>query len=279
MHFRVEDWDDAYANAPNIPNGHEWPDKWVMPAANYRFSLGDNFKESIAYADHERAVLDLFLPVGSPKGLVVFVHGGFWVRLDKSYWSHLAAGAVEKGWAVAMPSYPLCPGVRVRDIAGFVAQSIENCAKNLDGPIVLTGHSAGGHIVTRLVSEGSKLSKNTLTRVVHVLSISGVHDLRPLLRTELNQTIGLDEKEVLAESPVLLKPILDVPVTCWVGANERSEFVRQNALLANIWRGLGMQTLAIEEPDRHHFDVIDGLADATSPLMRCLLESDLRQVF
>ena len=59
-----------------------------------------------------RARLDLFLPDRTPRGLVVFVHGGFWLAFDKSFWSHLAAGLV-------------------------------------DGPIRLSGHSAGGHLAAR----------------------------------------------------------------------------------------------------------------------------------
>ena len=129
-------------------------------------------------------------------------------------------------------------------------------------------------MVTRLISEESTLDELTLQRIAHVVSISGVHDLRPLLKSDLNKGIGLDFSEAQTESPALLAPLIDVPVTCWVGTNERSEFVRQNALLANIWRGLGMATQAIEEPDRHHFDVIDGLCDAQSPLMKTIFETN-----
>src|SRR3546814_5563195 len=54
------------------------------------------------------------LPI-SPAGLAVFVHGGYWMAFDKSSWSHLAAGAVARGWAVALPSYTLCPEARISD--------------------------------------------------------------------------------------------------------------------------------------------------------------------
>ena len=74
-----------------------------------------------------------------------------------------------------------------------------------------------------------------------------------------------------AESPALQEPRNGVPVTCWVGAAERPEFRRQNALLANIWTGCGVATRAVEEPDRHHFDVIDGLADPEHDLCRTVV--------
>jgi hypothetical protein len=77
--------------------------------------------------------------------------------------------------------------------------------------------------------------------------------------------------EALGESPALLEPREGIRLTCWVGGAERAEFLRQNALLANIWTGLGARTAAVAEPDRHHFNVIDGLADPDHPLSRTLL--------
>jgi hypothetical protein len=62
-------------------------------------------------------------------------------------------------------------------------------------------------------------------------------------------------------------------ITCWVGGNERAEFLRQNALLANIWTGLGATTATVVEPDKHHFTIIDGLSDAEHPLTRTLLST------
>jgi hypothetical protein len=103
------------------------------------------------------------------------------------------------------------------------------------------------------------------------VSIAGVHDLRPMMRTALNETLKLDAAEAAAESPALLEPLEGVRLTCWVGGGERSEFIRQSALLANIWKGLGAATLAVEEPDRHHFTIVDGLADPDHALTRLLV--------
>ncbi len=94
---------------------------------------------------------------------------------------------------------------------------------------------------------------------------------RPLLRTQLNATFRLDHAEAVAQSPALLEPLPGLAVTCWAGAAERGEFLRQNALLANIWTGLGTSTATVEEADRHHFDVIDGVADPDHELCRLLV--------
>ena len=273
MLHRIEDWSDAYANGPNIPGGERWPALWVEPAARFRESrvAAGRATLDIGYGEGARNRLDLFLPDETPKGLVVYVHGGFWIRLDKSFWSHLAAGPLAHGYAVAMPSYTLCPETRVSAITREIAAAIETAAAIVEGPIRLIGHSAGGHLVSRMVSKTSPLAPWVAGRIAHIVSLSGLHDLRPLLVTDLNRTIGLDTEEAVSESPALLEPAENVRLTCWVGAAERSEFLRQNALLANIWKGLGAATDCVEEPDRHHFNVVDGLLDPDHPLTMALM--------
>ena len=273
MYHRIDDWDDAYANGVNIARGERWPDAWAEPARAFRDRLAGEgrAKLDLAYGDGPRNRFDLFLPTDIPKGLVVFVHGGFWLRLDKSFLSHLAAGPLAHGHAVAMPSYTLCPGIRISGIVGEVAAAIEAAAGMVAGPVRLTGHSAGGHLATRMICADSPLSAAVRARIANTVSISGVHDLRPLMRTQMNASLNIDAAEARAQSPALLEPLAGARLACWVGAAERSEFVRQNALLANVWTGLGAATLCVEEPDRHHFDVVDGLADPSHALTTTLL--------
>ena len=270
---QVSDWNDAYANAPNIPGGERWPAAWVQPAQAYRAALqsGGRATLDISYGERPRNRFDLFAPEGRPKGLVVFVHGGFWKALDKSFWSHLARGSVDNGYAVAMPSYTLCPAVRISEITHEIAAAVARAAAMVEGPLFLTGHSAGGHLVTRMISATSPLADDVRARISHTVSISGVHDLRPLMKAAMNTELRIDEAEARVESPALLEPMPNARVTCWVGSAERPEFVRQNALLANIWTGLGARTCKVEEPGRHHFDVIDGLANPEHQLIRTLL--------
>lgn len=273
MHHKIVDWDNAYANGINIPGGDRWPLAWVEPAQTYRdrmVAVG-RARLGLVYGAKPRNRFDLFLPENDPLGLVVFVHGGFWIGLDNSYWSHFAEGAVKTGHAVAMPSYTLTPENRVSEITVEIGRSIEAAAAQVAGPIRLCGHSVGGHLVTRMITTTSPLPHRIRERIVKVVSISGIHDLRPLINTRMNEKQKIDTEEAYRESPALLEPLPRSRITCWVGAAERSEFVRQNALLANIWKGLGAETDCVEEPDRHHFNILDGLTDSHHPLTTTLL--------
>jgi arylformamidase len=273
LHRPITDWDDAYANAANIPGGERWPEAWAAPARRYREEMQANGRMDLdlPYGPHGRHRLDLFMPARESLGLVVYVHGGYWKAYDKSHWSHLAQGALESGHAVAIPSYRLCPEVRIGDIAADIGAAISHLAARLHGPIDLAGHSAGGHLVTRMITATMPLGDKVRARIRNVVSISGLHDLRPLLRTSMNETLKIDEDEARRESPALLVPLAHPRITCWVGGAERAEFRRQNALLANIWTGLGANVCAVEEPDRHHFDIVEGLCQASHPLTMALL--------
>ena len=274
MLARVEDWDAAYANAPAIPGGDTWPERWVAEAAAFRDTLGARAEIGIAYGDHARERYDLFRPEGAARGLAVFVHGGYWLRFDPSFFSYLAAGPLARSWAVAMPGYTLAPEARVGAMVRQVGRAVAHAAARIEGPIRLAGHSAGGHLATRLACADAPalVGAGVAERIRRVVSISGVHDLRPLTRTALNSTIRLDAEEARAQSPALLEPREGTELVAWVGQAERAEFVRQSELLANVWRGLGAATRVHAAPDRHHFDVIDALADPSSDLTRALFD-------
>jgi len=263
----ISDWDDAYANAPHIAEAEMFPPLWAARAAEFAAGLpARRGAMDLPYGEGARRTFDLFRPEGTPKGLVVFVHGGYWMRFDKSVFSHLAEGAVRRDWSVAVPNYTLAPSVRIRDITREVAAAIAVAASLVDGPIALVGHSAGGHLAARMVCRDAPLPDAVSRRIVRVAPISGLFDLRPLMMTRLNETLKLDEAEAAAESPALLRPAPGVPLTAFVGSDERPEFLRQSELIANIWTGLGASTRCVREPGRHHYDVIADLTDPDSPM-------------
>jgi arylformamidase len=271
--YPIADWDDAYANTIHIPDGAAYPARWTARAEAFREELAAVGKARIdlAYGPAPRNRLDLFYPEGPCKGLVVFIHGGFWKAFDKSYWSHLAKGSLNSGFAVAMPSYTLCPDLRIAEIGKEIAAAIECAAKEVPGEIRLCGHSAGGQLATRMICEASPLSDGTISRIARIVSISGLHDLRPLMATKMNEALRVDEQEAKQESPALLAPRPNQSVVCWVGADERPEFIRQSHILAGIWKGFDTRMTLMEEPSRHHFNVIDGLAEPDHPLALALL--------
>jgi len=255
------DLSDDYANAAHIPGGADYPARWAAQAAAFR---AGHPSVTLAYGGGERQALDLFRPAGVPVGLLVFIHGGYWMESHRHDWSHLASGALARGWAVAIPSYDLCPDVRIADITRAMRAAVLCAAGHVAGPLVLSGHSAGGHLAARLVC--ADIALPVLDRVARVVAVSALSNLAPLMATGMNATLRIDRAEAAAESP-LLHPRPSVPVTVWVGGAERPALCAQSA-----WLSRGWAAPLVVDPGRHHFDVIAGLQDADSPLCRAMLD-------
>ncbi len=267
------DWDDAFDNSGYVKGSELLAERWAADAAACRehWQQAGQARLDLAYGETARCRLDLFTPASHGAGLIVFVHGGYWHMLDKSYWSQLAAPALAAGWAVAIPSYPLAPEARIGEITRAIRAAIEFSASCVEGPVRLVGHSAGGHLVARMACADIEIDVGILGRLQKIVAVSGIYDLRPLLLTRMNTTLRLDPDEAAAESPALLSPRGGLELCCWVGAAERPEFLRQARLLGETWTSAAIGVREIYEPQKQHFSVIDGLADPDSALFEELI--------
>jgi len=254
--------DRAYANGAFIAGAAEFPLRWAAAAAGFRESAGARARLGLPYGGGERQRFDLFLPEGAARGLLIFVHGGYWMAFGRESWSHLAGGAVARGWACAMPSYTLAPAARIAGITAEVAQACRVATEAVPGvPVVVTGHSAGGHLAARMAC-----ADQVLPGLRRVVPISPLAELEPLRETEMQDALQLDGPECAAESPARLLRREGVGAHVWVGGQERPAFLWQARLLSEEW---GCPWTV--EAGRHHFDVVDGLADAGSGLLEACL--------
>lgn len=263
------DFDRAYENGSYIPNADEYPAKWQSDAEKFRrheFDAG-RAQLNVPYGTGPRQLFDLFFPSSRPKGLVVFVHGGYWRAFDNKLWSHMSAGLTAHGWVVAMPSYTLAPEVRISEITKEIAEAISVAAKKVAGPIVLVGHSAGGQLVARMLCQDVALAVDVVNRIERCVSISPVGDLRPLLMTKMNDDFQMSEAEAVKESPTLHKDIRNVRTTVWVGSEERPAFLDQAEWLVDAWPNAKLHVA----PGRHHFDVIEDLENPDSVLVNTII--------
>lgn len=267
----ITDWDDAYANSAHVPQVAQLSQDWLRWSAAFHEA---HPREVLSYGPGPRQFVDLYRPKTAVQGLVLFVHGGYWHMRTGRDFSFMAQGPLARGYAVGVVTYRLAPEVRVSGITEDVRAALRRAAAEVEGPIFLAGHSAGGHLVSRMGCDGV-VEEAIAGRIAHILSISGLHDLRPLLRTRMNEALHMDVAEAAAESPALLIPRDRLRITCVVGSDERPELVRQTDLLANVWWGLGAETRALHLPGLHHFDVIDGLANPDGALTRILLDQSL----
>lgn len=256
----MRDLSRDYMNSAFIPDGDSYYPRWQAAAAAFRGQVGGRARLNIPYGPGARQAFDLFQPEGPARGLMVFVHGGYWLACGREDYSHLAAGALARGWACALPSYTLAPEARIAAMTVEIAQAVRAASALVAGPLVVTGHSAGGHLSARMGCSGMGLA---LARVV---PISPLADLEPLIQTEMNATLRIDAAEAETESPARLALAKGVSAHVWVGGQERPAFLWQARTLSEAW-----DCPWTVDPGKHHFDVIDALTDPASALMEACL--------
>ena len=263
------DYEVEYNNRARVPENPALMVGWAKDAAAYR---DQHPSSSISYGPGPRNTIDVF--AGGGEGpVVVFIHGGYWQALDGSSFSHCAKGLNNHGIDVAIPSYDLCPHVSVGTIIQQMRTAMRALAR-LGRPLVISGHSAGGHLAAcMLATDWPSLDPSLPAElVVAAYSISGLFDLVPLVGTSINTALQLDQTSAKAVSPLFWKPPAHGSLDAVVGGDESAEYFRQSRTLTEAWAAAGLPTRYGTLPGANHFTAIAPLADPVSPTVLRLKE-------
>lgn len=256
------DAEAEYNNRALVPESGAIIAGWARDAAAFRDAWGEK-ELGIPYGPGERERLDLFRPgPGGEWPVALFIHGGYWQALDRSFASHCARGLLARGVAVAVPSYDLCPGVTLRAIVEQMRAAVGLLHRRGARRVLAMGHSAGGHLTAMLMATDWAARDLPPGMVPAGVAISGVFELEPLLGTSIGAGLRLDRAEARALSPALLPKPEGAVLHAVVGGAESGEFRRQTRDFAARWGGT-----AEELGGLNHFTVLDPLADPDSALV------------
>ncbi len=226
----------------------------------------------LAYGPHPRERLDLFLPSGVRRPPVnLFFHGGYWRSGEKERYSYVAEGFLPLGAAAGIVEYALAPEVDmdelVRQCRAAVAWVADQAGQlGVDGDrIFVSGHSAGGHIVGMLMSEGW----DGFAAVKGGCGLSGLYELEPIRLTYLNSTLALDPGMAARNSPALLRPA-GAPLLLAVGGEEGAEYLRQTAAMEERLRADGVPCSATVVAGGNHYTIVQSLGDPLDELTRAV---------
>jgi arylformamidase len=263
------DYEVQYNNRARVPENPALIAGWARDAAAYRER---HAPRSIPYGPGARHTIDFF-PGDREGPIVIFIHGGYWQSLDISFFSHLAGGLNAHGIGVALPGYDLCPAVTVDDIVRQMRTASRELAR-LGQPLVMSGHSAGGHLAACMMATDWPQFDASLPKdlIVAAYTISGLFDLGPLVGTSINQAVGLDPATARAVSPLFWKAPTRGSLDALVGENESAEYFRQSRTIVERWAAAGLATRFGTVPHANHFTAIAPLADPNSPMVSRLRE-------
>ena len=247
---------------------------WERGSAQARESLSCTL--DVVYGEGPKQKLDVFYCGDETAPVLVYFHGGYWQRGDKSIYSFLALPFVEAGVNVVVVGYDLCPAVSITRITEQARESLLYTWSHATElrinrhRITVMGHSAGGHITQMMMAtDWSNLAEGLPADLIKAgIPVSPLSYLEPVRLTQaLNAGIRMDAKEAHGQSPMTNHPpVTNAPQLVVVGGAETDEFHRQARMYVDEYgdseRSIGLYIV----PDVDHFDELNVLADTNSPL-------------
>jgi acetyl esterase/lipase len=241
----------------------------VSPAAARLHAVSTEARR-VRYGADPSQFAELSLPSGTPKGVVVVIHGGFWkAAYDLSLGRPLATSLVEQGWVAWNIEYR-----RVGN-GGGASRTLDDVAAAIDAladedvprhRVVAVGHSAGGHLAAWAASRGRFEQWRARVELSGVVSQAGVLDLWSAYDDDLGGSAVqafLGHRPGPADAPVdpLHQAPLDIPVHCVHGVGDDVVPIAQSHRYVRAAKEAGARA-TLTEIQGDHFAVIDPEADA-----------------
>jgi len=271
------DYEVEYNNRARVPDHPQIFERWTREAAAYRDEATKEGRAEIGrkYGPSPRQTIDLFKPRGGGNGpLALFIHGGYWRSLEPASFSQTARGMNAHGVTVAVSGYDLAPQVSIGQIIEQTQQACLFLRRRFKKRIMVSGHSAGGHLAACMVATDWKVldggAPADLAPVGY--AISGLYDLAPLLHLATNADFKLDAAEARRISPLFWPVAKGRVLDAVVGGAESSEFLRQSKIIADGWREKGVETRYKAVPGMNHFTICDPMTDPSSAMTKRLVE-------
>jgi len=159
---------------------------------------GYTLHEGVAYGEHARQRLDVYVPDGADEApVVVFFYGGRWSEGSRSGYRFVGQALASRGFVAVIPDYRLYPEVTfpafVEDGAQAVAwvrRHVERYGGDRDALFVM-GHSAGAHIAAMLALRPAYLRAADASRddLAGMIGLAGPYDFE-MTSEDLREIFG-----------------------------------------------------------------------------------------
>jgi len=190
------------------------------------------------------------ITVGVP--LLIYIHGGYWQRLSAGDSLFNAKDAQALGVSLHAVEYTLAPAVSVAEIVNECIANVLRIIRDAQpSRVVIAGCSAGAHLTAMCVRH-PEIQQHT----DGIALLSGIYDVRPLVRTPTNDPLRLTIETATEISPQLLPPVTPpAKALLAVGQHESAEFIRQNNEYGEMLEQQGAKVSLSVVPDRDHFNL------------------------
>ncbi len=236
---------------------------------------------NLPYAEpkNERQTLDVYASEGGTgRPIVLYVHGGSWIKGDKGSVYKKPQQFADKGYVFASTNYRFHPNVTVKEMAGDIARVIRylhDHAKEYGGDpdsIVVMGHSAGAHLAALVCTDDRYLAAEKLPLSVVRACVPvdvAMYDIPKRVKDggPLGNTVGVFGKDEAGQREVSpaahvargksIPPFLILHIA---DSEERKE---QSEWFAKALTAAGVEAKAVSCPDKTHGTINSALGSPT----------------
>lgn len=199
---------------------------------------GVTVQRDLAYGDDPRHRLDRFTPTGDtrPRPLLLFVHGGGFVRGDKRsgdspFYDNVALWALHQGCHAANMTYRLAPAHPWPAAQRDLAAALTWLQAHHPAPVILMGHSAGAAHIAQYLAHPQLRAADDGVRAAVLLS--GIYDLPAAdMGAPLQAYFGDDPAQYPARSALPGLTTCGVPLCIAYAAHDPADFQQQALRLA-----------------------------------------------
>lgn len=270
--YDQEQLDLQYNNRFHVPDFENHLKQWesLSRIAEKKYSV----IKDIPYGDRSREFLDIYPSSKTGSKTLIFIHGGYWQKFDKSSFHFIAGAFADYDITTVLLNYPLIPSVNMDQVVQSCHKAINWIHKNIaqwngdPDQLYIMGHSAGGHLAATLMAKEKK--QNEQTFIKGICAISGLYDLMPIQFSNINDVLQMDKEMAIRNSPVLKDPFESCQLLIAVGSEETDEFKDQSRELYYNWKNKNRSIEYSELPGLNHFSILSSIEDRNSVLHRSI---------
>jgi arylformamidase len=268
MDYDQVELDAAYEQRAYAPLGDQITARFITDSEETRRRLGN--PQRVAYGPTDIEKLDIFRTSRTNAPIMVFVHGGAWLRNQASDFHYIAENFVRAGAIfVAVDFAPVdklngdlsAMADQVRRAVVWVYHNAPSFGGNANA-IYISGQSSGAHLAgVALITEWTRQYGVPADVLKGGILQSGMYEMTPVRLSARSSYIRFDDAMEDAMSSQRHIANLHAPIVVTYGTNETPEFQRQNREFAAAVKAAGKTVTLIVLPNHNHYEVQQTLAN------------------
>lgn len=225
-------------------------------------------KADIAYGDHPRHMLDLYVPKNAAPSAptLIFFYGGRWVRGNRRDYLFAAQALASQGFIVCVPDYRLHPEISYpafiedgANVVRWVVAQIENHGGDPERIFVM-GHSAGAYIAAMLAYDlGFGFAGDDASPIAGMIGLAGPYDFLPITCPIVRGVFGPHHEDHTTQPAKTAQPD-GPPALLLHGDNDVTVRPRNAERLADRLRSVGNSVEVNIYPNLTHVGIALALA-------------------